>query len=212
MISKACLCLLALTVGSCFGAAILLPGGTLSIPALNSAGDSFTFSGTLTGADTIAFSQIGGTANDPCLQSVNLYCTNGGGVITTAGSSPVGATTTFTGTFNGTTTTWNFGSLIMEISGEGAVQVFAANGANGLGSGTPPTGLTLNSISLSSLGFGSFTSAANPTITFVVADNFYPDNSRGFVLSQVPEPSTLWLVGAALTGLAVFGRQSLRRG
>jgi hypothetical protein len=212
MISKPCLCLLALTAGSCFGASILLPGGTLSIPALSSTGVPFTYTGTLTGADTIAFTQIGGTANDPCLQSGNLYCTNGGGIITIAGTSPVGATTTFIGTFNGTTATWNYGSLIMEISGEGAVQVFAANVADGLGSGTPPTGLPLNSISLSSLGFGSFTSALNPTITFVVADSFYSDNSRGFVLSQVPEPSTLWSVGAALAGLAVFGCRSLRRG
>jgi hypothetical protein len=212
MTSKPCLCLIALTAGSCFGASILLPGGSLSIPALNSTGVTFTYTGTLTGADTISFTQVGGTINDPCLQSGNLYCTNGAGIITTAGSSGIGATTTFGGAFNGTNGTWNYGALIMEISGEGAVQVFAANLANGLGSGTPPTGLTLNTISLASLGFGSFTSALNPTITFVVADTFYPDNSRGFLLSQVPEPSTLWLFGSALACLAVFRRRSLRRG
>ena len=211
MISKQTLFVLAVTAGSCFGASILLPTGSITVPAINPGGFSFLYTGTLTGADTIAFTQIGGTANNPCLQggpASSAYCTNGGGVVTVAGTTGVGGTSTFSGTFNGTAGTWNFGSLIMEISGEGAVQVFAASVANGLGSGAPPPGLTLGPTSLSALGFGSFTSAANPTITFLVADNLYPDNSQQFVLTQTPEPSSILLLGAALAGLAVFRRRA----
>ncbi|HLJ17085.1 MAG TPA: PEP-CTERM sorting domain-containing protein [Bryobacteraceae bacterium] len=167
----------------------------------------------MTGSDTIGFMQIGGTVNDPCLQAGPQYCTNGGGIVTVAGTTGIGGTSTFSGTFNGTAGTWNYGSLIMEISGEGAVQVFAANAADGLGSATPPTGLTLAATPLSGLGFGSFTSAANPTVTFLMADTLYTDNTRQFVLSQasVPEPSSIWLLGSALVGLAAFGRRALLR-
>ena len=213
MTSKRTLFLLAATAGSCFGASILLPSGSITIPAVNPGGFSFVYTGTLTGADTIAFMQIGGTANNPCLQggpASSAYCTNGGGIVTVAGTTGVGGTSTFSGTFNGTSGTWNFGSLILEISGEGAVQVFAASVANGLGSATPPTGLTLAPTSLSALGFGSFTTAANPTITFLVADNLYPDNTQQFVLSQIPEPSSIGLLGSALGALVLFGRRALR--
>ena len=212
MISKRTLFLFAVTAGGCFGASILLPTGSITIPAVNPAGFSFTYTGTLTGADTIAFTQIGGTVNNPCLQggpASSAYCTNGGGIVTVAGTTGIGGTSSFSGTFNGTSGTWNFGSLIMEISGEGSVQVFAASVANGLGSSTPPAGLTLAPTSLSALGFGSFT-AANPTITFLVADNLYPDNTQQFVLTQIPEPSSMWLLGPALGGLALFGRRAMR--
>lgn len=193
-------------------AAVIFPG-TLTVPAVNPAGVSFTFSGTLTQADTIAFAQTG----DPCLQSGPVYCTNGAGVVTTAGTSPVGAATTFSGTFGGTTATWDFGALLLEISGVGTVQVFPATAANGLGSATPPASLTRATASLSTLGFPNF-SVVNPTITFVLADTLYTDNSGSFTLTQssVPEPASLFFVAlgslmAALIGRRVTSRTTLPR-
>lgn len=192
---------LALVSAPCFASVIQLPGGSVTIPGLSTTGVSFTFSGTLTDSDFLNIIQTG----NPCLQSPASgpqYCTNGGGVVTTAGTSPVGAATTFVGTFNGTPGTWDFGSVIMEISGEGAVQVFAASPANGLGSATPPLSLSVDS-SLAALGFPSF-SVLNPTITFLMADNLYTDNSGSFVLTQAPEPATLFFVAPALLLLAAW--------
>ena len=171
--------------------------GTLTVPSLNPGGISFTYSGTLTQADTIAFTQFG----DPCLQgsgAPGAYCINGAGVVVVAGTSPVGADSTFSGAFGPTTGTWDFGALLMEVSTVDTVQVFPANGANGLGSSTPPLSLTLPSTSLSALGFASF-SVVDPTITFFLADNLYSDNSGQFTLVQTPEPASLWLVGPVLT-------------
>ena len=200
MLRKLFLVGLSLTA-SVYAASISVPGGTLTVPGISTTGTSFTFSGTLTQADTLSFVESG----NPCLQSPPSYCVNGAGVVTTAGTSPVGAATTFTGTFNGSTQTWDFGALLLEISGEGAVQIFPANAPNGLGSSTPPHSLTLPLTSLSSLGFPSF-SVVNPTITFIMADTLYSDNSGQFVISQVPEPATLTLLSAAgclLTGLVL---------
>jgi hypothetical protein len=190
-----------------FASPILLPGGSLTVSSLTGAGVSFTYTGTLTQNDTLALTQTG----DPCLQSPPSYCTNGAGVVTVAGSSPVGAATTFSGTFGGTTATWDFGSLLLEISGAGTVQIFPADAANGLGSSTPPLSLTLPSTSLSSLGFSAF-SQVNPTITFVLADNLYTDNSGQFTLTQAPatqtpEPATAGLVGILICALGWFRRR-----
>jgi hypothetical protein len=193
---------LAFASASCFANVIQLPSGTLTVPSGTSAGVSFVYSGTLTDSDFIDLVQTG----DPCLQSGPAYCTNGAGVVTTAGSSGVGAATTFGGTFNGTSRTWTFGSLLLEISGEGAVPVFAPDAANGLGSSTPPLSL-VSSASLSSLGFGSFT-LVNPTITFALADTIYSDNSGSFTLTQAPEPSTLLLVAPAILLFAWFRRRA----
>src|SRR5262249_47861075 len=112
------------------------------------------------------------------------------------GDISVGAATTFNATFNGTTATWDFGALLLEISGEGAVQIFPANAANGLGSSTPPVGLMLPPTTLAALGFPSF-SAVNPTITLILADTNYADNSGQFVITQTPKPGTGMLVAAA---------------
>lgn len=186
---------------ACISAAVInLPGGTLTLPGISTTGVSFTFTGTLTQTDTLSFTESG----NPCLQSPPAYCVNGAGVVTTAGTSPVGAATTFMGTFNGTTETWDFGAILLEISGEGAVQIFPANAANGLGSATPPHSLTLPTTSLSSLGFPSF-SVVNPTIMFVMADTLYSDNSGQFVISQVPEPGTgtlIFAIASLVAGLA----------
>ena len=198
-----------LIVGFCLAAclsaaSITVPGGMLTVPGTSTTGASFTFIGTLTQADTLSFTESG----NPCLQSPPSYCVNGAGVVTTAGTSPVGAATTFMGTFNGSAETWDFGALLIEISGEGAGQVFPANAANGLGSSTPPHSLTLAPTSLGALGFPSF-SAVNPTITFIMADTLYSDNTGQFVISQTPEPATGMLVlaaGCLLAGLAMRRR------
>ena len=108
----------------------------------------------------------------------------------------------------------------MTISGVGTVQVFPANAGNGLGSATPPAGLTLAATSLGALGFGTF-SVANPTITFIVADTFFGDNGGQYSLAQAappPAPSTAnvpalgaWaLIGLALM-LALAAGRRLRR-
>lgn len=191
---------LALMTAAAFGQSITLPGA-LTVQAINSTGTSFTYSGALTQAATIALI-VSGAA---CEQGGSVYCTNASGVVTVAGSSAVGAATSFTGFVGGYSGTWNYGSLIMTISGVGSVQVFPANAGNGLGSASPPGTLTLASTSLSGLGFASF-STVNPTITFTVADNNYPDNSNGFTVTQTglagtPAPATLVLVVLGLAAL-----------
>src|ERR1700722_1924863 len=117
---------------SAFAQSIVLPS-TVTVNAISSTGASFTYSGTLTQAASVSLN-ASGTA---CEQGSGTYCTNASGVVVIPGSSPAGAATSFSGTFGGTLGTWNYGSLIMIISGVGAVQVFPANAANGLGSGSP---------------------------------------------------------------------------
>ena len=164
------------------GSAIVIPGAPLTVPGITPSGVSFTYNGTLTQLDTIAFTVTG----QPCQQSGGTYCINGAGIVVVAGSTPVGGTSTFTGTFGTTAGTWNFGALLMVISGVspvGTVQIFPANAQNGLGSTMPPVSLTLPATSLASLGFSPFV-VTNPTITFIVPDTYYPDNSGSFVLTQ----------------------------
>lgn len=174
-----------------------IPLGPITVDALSTTGVSFGYVGTLTQNDTLDLTVTG----DPCLQSGPAYCVNAAGVVTEAGTSPVGAATTFSGTFGGTTGTWDFGALLMEISGTSTVQIFPADAADGLGSGSPPLSLTLPLTSLSALGFPSF-SEVDPTITFILADNLYTDNSGQFNLSQVPEPTTVGFVGVLVCALA----------
>jgi hypothetical protein len=189
---------------ACLAGTVHVPGNTLLIPALNPSGASFSFSGTLSQNDTIDLT-LSGTG---CLQSGGTYCTNAAGVVVVAGTTGVGGTSSFTGPIGGFTHTYNFGSVIMLIAGVGAVQLFQANAANGLGSGSPPTSLTLATTSLSALGFGSF-SVTNPTISFIIADTFYPDNSGTLTLTQtasppsVPAPPTLELMVIALSLVAM---------
>jgi hypothetical protein len=182
----------------------------LSISSTSTSGASFVYSGVLTQAATLNLNVSG----VPCLQN-GAYCTNAAGVVLVAGTSGVGAASTFTGTFFGTTQTWTFGSLAIGISGVGAAEVFAANAANGLGSGTPPAALTLAPKSLASLGFGNF-SVTNPTITFFLVDSLYTDNSGSFSVSAVgvpatPAPSTLLLSIAGLAALSFFVLANRRR-
>jgi hypothetical protein len=122
-----------------------------------------------------------------------------------------GSTSTFSGTFGGTSGTWNFGQLVMIISGVGATDPFLPGAANGLGSSTPPTSLFLPVSSLASLGFGVF-SVVNPTISFTLADTIYVDNTGSFSLSQgtVPEPASITLMGLGLVAAGFLRRRVIR--
>jgi len=196
------LAIIAILAGGAAAQTISLPG-QLTISSLTQAGTSFTYTGTLTSAATLSLTASG----VPCLQD-GAYCVNAAGVVLVAGTTAVGATSTFSGTFLGTTQNWNFGALAIGISGVGAAQVFPANAANGLGSGAPPSVLTLATTSLASLGFGTF-SATNPTITFFLVDTLYTDNIGSFVVGPVgvsatPIPSTLLLSIAGLAAVSLL--------
>ena len=180
----------------------LIPVSPITLDALSTTGVSFSYAGTLTQNDTLELTVTG----DPCLQLGPAYCVNGAGVVTVAGTSAVGAATTFSGTFGGTTGTWDFGALLMEISGTSTVQIFPADAADGLGSGSPPLSLTLPLTTLSALGFPAF-DEVNPTITFILADNLYTDNSGQFNLSQAPEPTTVGVVGVLVCAMAGLVRR-----
>lgn len=175
----------AFVTGTSVAASISLPGGSLTVPGTGAGSVSFTYSGTLTQDDTLAFTQTG----NPCLQPNGSYCANGAGVLTVAGSlgavpPPVGSSLPFSGPVGIIPAgTWTYGSLLLTISGVGTVQLFAPNAGNGLGSARPPAGLNLPATALSALGFGSF-SQTDPTLTFIVADIYFGDNSGQFVLSQ----------------------------
>ena len=199
--------LAALWVGMATSGADCLWASTISlspitVDSLSTTGVSFTYAGTLTQNDTLELTVTG----DPCLQTGPAYCINGAGVVTKAGTAALGDATTFSGTFGGTTGTWDFGSLLMEISGTSTVQIFPADVADGLGSGSPPLSLTLPLTTLSALGFPSF-DEVNPTITFVLADNLYTDNSGQYKLSQVPEPTSVGVVGVMICALAGLVRR-----
>ena len=204
---------------NCAAANVQLPGGSLTIPGTSTTGASFTYTGTLTQNDTIAFTQAG----NPCLQTAGTgYCTNGAGVLTvaaTVGVTPVGGSSSFAGPSGVIPAgTWTYGSLLMSISGVGTIQVFPTNASNGLGSATPPASLTLPTTTLAGLGFAAF-SQANPTISFIVADTFFGDNGGQFVLNQAVVPAVPTVVPTlgewGLIGLTalllVLGLKTLRR-
>jgi hypothetical protein len=103
----------------------------------------------------------------------------------------------------------------MEISGTSTVQIFPADAADGLGTGSPSSSLSLPLTTLSALGFPTF-SEVDPTITFILADNLYTDNSGQFNLSQnlspVPEPTTVGVVGVLVCALARVVRRKRAAG
>lgn len=197
------LCAVAILCSTAAGQLIELPG-MLTVQSSSTTGTSFTYNGTLTQAATVDWFTQSGT---PCMLTLTSYCTNGAGIVISGGT--IGSSLQFgPQTFGSTSGIWNYGALLMTISGVGAVQVFPANAANGLGSGAPPANLTLAPTTLSALGFPAF-SVTNPTITFVVADGTgeYGDNAGSFTLSPgvsagTPALPTLWLSVAGMLALA----------
>lgn len=198
---------------NCLAAAIALPGGSVNLPSNSSSGVSFSYTGTLTGNDTLALTESGSS----CLQTGPSYCVNGAGVVTVAGTSGVGQSSSFTDPVNGAAGTWVYGSILLQISGVGTEQIFPTNAADGLGSAAPPTTLSFGTTTLNSLGFGNF-SVVDPTITFVMADdaafNFYDDNTGQFTLtptpvaSNTPEPATAACVAGGVALLLLIRRKS----
>jgi MYXO-CTERM domain-containing protein len=131
------------------------------------------------------------------LQSGGTFGTNAAGVVVVAGSSPVGDSLA-----NGATT---FGSLLLGNGSLGFVQLFPTNAGNGLGSGSPPTTLSLNQTLGSIFGQGL---SAGTVLELRISDVNTFDNSGSFVVSSVPEPST-WLFAMSGLGLLAAGRRRI---
>jgi len=169
------------TAGCCW-AQPSFPTYSYFLPAIaENGGPVYVIPGTVTQVSTIAFA-VSGLA---CEQSPGIDCFNAAGVIAVRGATKgtnVGEAAKFNGTFGGFPGSFNFGSLLMSIEGVGTVQVFPATQANGLKSKNPPQDLTLRPTTFGALGFPAFTKQ-NPRIRFYVVDDYYPDNSGGFLLT-----------------------------
>lgn len=163
-------------------AAVIPIPGTL-VPGTDVfAGPTFTLTSIVQPTDLLSLTAGG----QVFLQNGPAYGTNPAGVVTTAGSTGVGGTS-----LNGGT---NFGALLLGNTTLGFFQLFPANAANGLGSLTPPSALTLSGVTMSSIGFSSALPSGT-VLEFRISDINTSDNSGQFtvsgqiVTSAVPEPS-----------------------
>jgi hypothetical protein len=189
--------------------AFTAPAATITIPSTTVlgtdvfSGPTFTLTSAVQPTDVLTltasgqvFLQTAGTA----------YGTNPAGVVTTAGTTSVGGTS-----LNGTT---NFGSLLLGNSTLGFVQLFPATAANGLGSSTPPSSLTLSSVTLNSVGFISALPSGT-VLQFRISDINTFDNGGQFTVSgqivtaDVPEPSAGLLAIAGIGFLFLIRRRCL---
>ncbi|GCL56828.1 hypothetical protein NIES3806_41970 [Microcystis aeruginosa NIES-3806] len=104
-----------------------------------------------------------------------------------------------------------FGSLLIGNNTLGFFPLFSANAANGLGSSTPPTNLSLSGVALSSIftnvGFAGI--LAGTTLEFRVNDGItnWSDNSGQFFITSTPEPSTI--LGLGVLGFGAFCQRRL---
>ena len=190
--------------------AITTFAGTISIPSTTVngtdvfSGPTLTLTSQVNPTDTLTLT----TSGQVFLQGASAYGTNPAGVVTTAGTTGVGGSSA-----NGSTT---FGALLFGNSTFGFVQVYSTNAADGLGSLTPPSSLTVAAVSFSSLGFNT-AMPSGTILQFRVSDINTGDNFGSFTVSGsintasvsgVPEPSSVAMV---LVGLAALGGFRYRR-
>jgi hypothetical protein len=160
-------------------------------------GPTFLVPSPLLSTDTIDLSVSGLV----CLQPGDTFCTNAAGVVVVAGSQPVGGSAP-----NGPTT---FGSLLLGNLTLGFHQIFATNAPNGLGSGAPPSVLSL-STTLGAIGFGAGIPGGS-TLEWRISDTNIADNSGSFTITSpsaaVPEPASILLFGLGLFALTAYRRR-----
>lgn len=196
--------------GAAAAGTITLPSGSVTVPSTEG-GTTVSLSGTYSATDRVTFSVSGivylqNTVPDSPDTGIGEYGVNAAGVVVVAGAFPgespgttyvIPADNTYAGYVNG--------ALLVSLNGGPATAIFSADAATGLGDSSPPTTLVFSG--LASALFGNFGTVTNPSITFVVADDLYSDNTGSFTVSSVvPEPSAwaLTLIGFAGLGLVRF--------
>ncbi|PSB51938.1 PEP-CTERM sorting domain-containing protein [Chamaesiphon polymorphus CCALA 037] len=193
----------ALSTSSANAASLTIPTTTVNGTDVFS-GPSFTVNNDFLGTDTISLN-VSGTVNlTNTVPTGSGYITNAAGILTqptaSFGSQPTGA-------FVVRAPGINWGALLLGNSTLGFRQLFTANTANGLGSSTPSTNLSLTNVTLASI-FG--TGLTNGTVLeFRISDSDNFNNSGAFTVSSpttlptttaVPEPFTI--IGTLIGGAA----------
>lgn len=164
-------------------------------------GPTFTVNGDYLGTDTISLN-VEGTVNlnDATSQG---YITNAAGVLTQPGT--LGSQgSAVVNPVNG----FDYGALLLGNSTLGFKQLFPASAANGLGSASTPTNLSLSNVALSTF-FGPGGLANGTVLEFRVSDSNTTSNSGAFTVSgsidgptSVPEPFTI--IGSLVGGTAAL--------
>jgi hypothetical protein len=164
-------------------------------------GPTFTVNGDYLGTDTISLN-VSGTVNLNDATPTG-YTTNAAGVLTqlgTLGSQGSAVVNPATG--------FDYGALLLGNSTLGFKQLFPASAANGLGSSSTPTDLSLSNVALSTL-FGSQGLANGTVLQFLVSDSNTTSNSGAFTVrgsidgaTSVPEPFTI--IGSLVGGTAAL--------
>lgn len=174
---------------------------SITVDAQSPTGTSFALTNVSTD-ETLSF-LVGG---NPTLQQGGGYGVNAAGVVTLAGTTPVG------GTSFDSTNGYNYGVLLVSFDGA-TRQLFATNAANGLGSATPPSLLTFSDTLADAFGLAPGQTIGATTINFRLDDSDFTDNAGAFdvrvnAAPGVPEPQSWALAGA---GLALVGTAVRRR-